>query len=1073
MKKSFFLSTAILVTFISVHAQRFSNQKIIMSPEADGANYVNTADLDGDGDQDVLSASDDDNKIAWYENINGSAKFNQKVISTNADNANSVHTVDIDGDGDKDVFSSSWADNKVAWYENKDGLGNFSCENIITTKAQGITCAYFSDLDNDGDNDILSGSAMDDKIAWYENLDGKGTFSEQKIIDSTVYDCIESIYTADLDNDNDQDLLFASWSTNDLLNDKIGWFENKGDGRFSEQKIITTNANVAHWVYATDLDGDNDKDVISASSKDDKIAWYINKGNASATFSDERVITKNADYATSVYTADIDGDGDPDVLSSSSLDNKIAWYENLEGSQSFSSQYVITVYARGAWSVNAADLDGDGDQDVLSASGINDKIAWYENINGSGNFNYQRRISKTANGAESVFTADLDNDGDQDVLSASHGDSKIAWYENTEGTGTFGGQQIITINAISADEVYATDIDCDGDQDVLSACSYWDKNKIAWYKNIKGEGNFSMEKVITTDAPRAESVYSADLDGDGDQDVLSASLGSSDFTDKIAWYENTDCTGNFGNQQIITTQLGSGESVYSADIDGDGDMDVISANRWYENTDGNGNFTSQQQFTYTNYQCSYDLDGDHDQDLLSAFDNFIVWYENVDGEGNFGDRQVITENVDDVKMVHAADLDSDGDSDVFSASKDDDKIAWYENIDSSETFGVQQVITTNADAAESVHATDLDGDSDQDLLSASANDNKIAWYENLTYGIKSHPKDTNICPEFNASFSIKANGANSYQWQIDKGNGFINLSDNASYSGVTSPNLQIFHVPNSFSGYQYQCVVSYKTGEQISNAATLVVDGKKPVPGITTLDTIRAECSVNISDIPTAMDNCAGKVEGTTSDSTSFAKQGKHIITWIYNDGNGNISTQKQTVIINDTTNPLITCTNDQTIYLAEDQTFYTVSGNEFDPVEIKDNCNVVAVSNDFNGKKTLDGEKFMPGKDTIIWTVKDVGGNTQNCKFILTINDYVGIAQHTENTISIYPNPTNGIINIKLKDINIHCIKICDITGKTKIEKTNIRQNETMDLSNLESGYYIIRIEREREIFIKKIVIK
>ena len=61
------------------------------------------------------------------------------------------------------------------------------------------------------------------------------------------------------------------------------------------------------------------------------------------------------------------------------------------------------------------------------------------------------------------------------------------------------------------------------------------------------------------------------MDGDGDNDVLSAS--SSD--DKIAWYEN-DGMGNFGAQQIITTAVIYATSVYASDLDGDGDIDVLS-----------------------------------------------------------------------------------------------------------------------------------------------------------------------------------------------------------------------------------------------------------------------------------------------------------------------------------------------------------------------------------------------------------------------------------------------------------------------------------------------------------------
>jgi hypothetical protein len=137
-----------------------------------------------------------------------------------------------------------------------------------------------------------------------------------------------------------------------------------------------------------------------------------------------------------VYAADLDNDGDTDVLSVS--DTEIAWYRNdgsgsfsyrNDGIGSFSSQLVISTEASAAQSVYAADLDNDGDMDVLSASLSDNKIAWYRN-DGSGSFSSQLVISTEASIAVFVYAADLDNDGDMDVLSASQGDTKIAWYRN-------------------------------------------------------------------------------------------------------------------------------------------------------------------------------------------------------------------------------------------------------------------------------------------------------------------------------------------------------------------------------------------------------------------------------------------------------------------------------------------------------------------------------------------------------------------------------------------------------------------------------------------------------------------
>ena len=124
--------------------------------------------MDSDGDVDVLSASKNDDMVAWYEN-DGSQSFTVRVITTLADVAVSVYAIDVDGDGDVDALSASYRDNTFAWYEN-DGSQSFT-EHIITTLADGARAVYAIDLDGDGDVDVLSASQNDDTVAWYEDVD--------------------------------------------------------------------------------------------------------------------------------------------------------------------------------------------------------------------------------------------------------------------------------------------------------------------------------------------------------------------------------------------------------------------------------------------------------------------------------------------------------------------------------------------------------------------------------------------------------------------------------------------------------------------------------------------------------------------------------------------------------------------------------------------------------------------------------------------------------------------------------------------------------------------------------------
>jgi hypothetical protein len=330
--------------------------------------------------------------------------------------------------------------------------------------------------------------------------------------------------------------------------------------------------------------------------------------------------------------------------------------------------------------------------------------------------------------------ADLDGDGDMDILSSSSNsiDDKIVWYKN-DGHGNFGKQKIISFRTEEDPiSVYAADLDDDGDMDVFTASTI--DNKIAWYKN-DGHGNFSTQKIITTNAKYAHSVCVADIDGDGNKDVLSASL----TDNKIAWYKN-DGAGNFGDQKIITTNIKKPSSVHAADINNDGATDVFVTSvsskiiAWYKN-DGTGNFTQKiisSDLLDANELTVADLDGDGEKDILVAiFDgNKIIWYKN-NGAGNFSDEKIISTNkTDGAIALSAADFDRDGDMDVFSASRNDNKIAWYENKGGGE-FAEQRVISTNVSVAIDVELADLDGDGKVDVMAVS-NNGAIYWYKNKT-----------------------------------------------------------------------------------------------------------------------------------------------------------------------------------------------------------------------------------------------------------------------------------------------------------------------------------------------------
>jgi len=347
----------------------------------------------------------------------------------------------------------------------------FICH-VITTTSEYAESVYAADMDSDDDLDILSASSWYDKLAWYENDGGSPPAFTDHII-TTIADYATSVYAADVDDDGDIDILSSSYD------DTIAWYENDGGSppAFTGH-AITTNADGARSVYAADVDGDGDIDVISASELDNKIAWYENDGSAFPAFT-SHIITTDAEYARSVYATDLDGDGDIDVLSASSNDDKIAWYENDGNASPAFTSHVITTNADGARWVYAADIDGDGDVDVLSASELNGEIAWYENDGGSPPA-FTGHVIANAGFAHSVYATDVDGDGDVDVISSSWDDDRITWYENNGGSPPAFTDDVIATSADTS--VYAADVDKDGNLDILSA-SYSD-GRIAWWEGV-------------------------------------------------------------------------------------------------------------------------------------------------------------------------------------------------------------------------------------------------------------------------------------------------------------------------------------------------------------------------------------------------------------------------------------------------------------------------------------------------------------------------------------------------------------------------------------------------------------
>ena len=117
-------------------------------------------------------------------------------------------------------------------------------------------------------------------------------------------------------------------------------------------------------------------------------------------------------------------------------------------------------------------MDGDGSLDVLSAALGDDRVAWHRNVSGAGTAWTFVPVSTTVLGPAQVAGADIDGDGDRDVVSAAYDGAAIAWHENTAGDGTAWTAHPVAAGVAGASGVSVADVDGDGDGDVLAAAAY-------------------------------------------------------------------------------------------------------------------------------------------------------------------------------------------------------------------------------------------------------------------------------------------------------------------------------------------------------------------------------------------------------------------------------------------------------------------------------------------------------------------------------------------------------------------------------------------------------------------------
>ena len=701
---------------------------------------VASLDFDDDGALDVVVGSR--GKVSWFRNLSGGFDDDRTLVESDETHL-SVDGADVDGDGDIDLVTGSFS--AITFHKNIGDrfvsthlhVGGFSPD------------AAFVDIDRDGLLDIVA-STNEGLLVFGGN--GEAEFLRRIVVSARPSTAVVAL---DIDADGAIDII----SGGDL---DVRLYRSDGRGTFAPSVVITASVSRVTDLNVADLDGDGDRDLLSASANlgvggDSRVAWYENQGG---DFGFQQVILAADDFLSSdrgirsVVAADLDADGDHDVLTASFNvfsgpafnASKLAWYEN-EGGGQFASQQVIVSGNdasgnRGLESAVPTDVDGDGLVEIVAVDSIDNRVLLYDDATTG----FQRKIpiSPAIDHPGPVAVGDLDGNGRNDVVVGSR-DGQVTWYQNSGQAFT---RHRVVLGDFAVRGLSLADVDDDGDLDIAASLdAFSGESRVGWFENKDGQGHFGSF-VIVDERPSIswQQLEFADLSGDGLLDLIAVDSGGG----TTVWFERLE-PGVFSSlRPIFSDQRVIFAVVQPVDFDGDGDVDVVvGQNRrtggirsggllLFENVNGGFRPPEPLSFDMLNGFAVGDVDGDGDMDIITSESrgNFfgpdehrIVWCEqgaSIDGDG----FHVIDSPIVPPRVIKVQDVDMDSDNDIVWANGA--SINWSENrsggfenrmitssINGSTFMGPQEVVFS-----------DIDGDAAVDIVYVSQFENALRWIPN-------------------------------------------------------------------------------------------------------------------------------------------------------------------------------------------------------------------------------------------------------------------------------------------------------------------------------------------------------
>ena len=323
-----------------------------------------------------------------------------------------------------------------------------------------------------------------------------------------------------------------------------------------------------------DIDGDGRLDFITGRSGGE-IFWYKHHAPDNWT---RHLLGEDSPSDVGGRALDVDGDGHMDFVAGG------AWYRNSQDPDTPFERIVFDPELSAVHDVLIADVDGDGKPDVVTMSDKNN-VRWYR-IPDDPRQPWERfDIGPPVHAG--IAAGDIDGDGDVDVVRTD------VWFENVRGDGTEWAQHDIGPNtppppdfqpyfAFDATKAWVCDMNGDGKQDIVFTDAEIPGGKVWWAENTDGAGRrWVRHEIASGEKPRRgayHTLHVGDMDGDGDLDVLSCEMEAVGGDAEPRWYvwENVDGRGGEWREHVILDANLGGHEAVVGDITGNGLPDIIS-----------------------------------------------------------------------------------------------------------------------------------------------------------------------------------------------------------------------------------------------------------------------------------------------------------------------------------------------------------------------------------------------------------------------------------------------------------------------------------------------------------------